>query len=267
MFPENPRILCTNDDGADAHGLQVLERIAAQLSNDVWTVAPAVEQSGASRALSLHDPLRVRWLAERRWSVSGTPTDCVMLAVAHLLREHKPDLVLSGVNRGQNLAEHVTYSGTVAGAMQGMELGVPAVALSQAFDFGPESHIHWETAETHAPGILRELMAASWPENVLININFPDLPPDSVRGVEVTRLGARNEQMMNVQRRTDPGGRDYYWLGFEERPAPPPEGVDIRAVNEGRISVTPLHVDLTHDETRERLTERLSGRLTGALAG
>jgi 5'-nucleotidase len=258
MFPQNPRILCTNDDGADAHGLQVLERIAAQLSDDVWTVAPAVEQSGASRALSLNDPLRVRKLGERRWSVSGTPTDCVMLAMGALLGDRAPDLILSGVNRGQNLAEHVTYSGTVAGAMQGMELGVPSIALSQAYDFGPESHIHWDTAETHAPEILRALMSAGWPQGVLININFPDVAPDAVQGVEITRLGQRNEQLMNMQRRLDPGGREYYWLGFHGRGQQPPEGVDIRAVQEGRISVTPLHVDLTHDETRRHLAQAFS---------
>lgn len=258
MIPSNPRILCTNDDGADAHGVQVLERIAAQLSDDVWTVAPAVEQSGASRALSLHDPLRARRLADRRWSVSGTPTDCVMLALGGLIPDWRPDLILSGVNRGQNLAEHVTYSGTVAGAMQGMELGVPSVALSQAYDFGPESHVHWETAETHAPAILRRLIESGWPEGVLININFPDLPPEAVKGVEITRLGMRNEQVMQMHRRTDPGGRDYFWLGFQGREQRPPEGVDIRAVMDGRISVTPLHVDLTHDATREHLARRFA---------
>ncbi len=257
MIPENPRILLTNDDGADAHGLQVLERIAATLSDDIWTVAPAVEQSGASRALSLHDPLRIRKLGERRWSVSGTPTDCVMLALGDLVEGAKPDLILSGVNRGQNLAEHVTYSGTIAGAMQGMELGVPSIALSQAYDFRPDSHIHWDTAETHAPDILRSLIAAGWPDGVLININFPDLAPEAVKGVEITRLGMRNEQVMSMHRRTDPGGRDYYWLGFQERAQRPPEGSDIRAVMDGRISVTPLHVDLTHDETRLHLLDAI----------
>lgn len=261
MIPDNPRILLTNDDGAEAHGLQVLERIAAQLSDDVWTVAPAVEQSGASRALSLHDPLRVNRLAERRFSVSGTPTDCVMLAVGHLLADRRPDLVLSGVNRGQNLAEHCTYSGTIAGATQGMELGIPSVALSQAYGFRPESHIHWETAESFAPDILRRLVGEGWPEDVLININFPDAAADAVTGVEVTEMGRRHEQVMNIHHRTDPGGRDYYWIGFNEREAEPPRGVDLRAILDRRISVTPLHMNLTDEPTRARLEGVLAGAM------
>ena len=143
------RILCTNDDGVHAQGLAVLERIARTISDDVWVIAPETEQSGASRALTLSAPIRVREAGAKRFAVSGTPTDCVLLGVEELIRDGRPDLVLSGVNRGQNIAEDVTFSGTIAGAMQGMQLGIPAIALSQARDFRDGAQpIPWETAET-----------------------------------------------------------------------------------------------------------------------
>ena len=169
------RILVTNDDGIHAEGLRALERIAAELSDDVWTVAPETEQSGASRAMTLTTPLRVRPVSERRFSVFGTPTDCVMLAFQDLIEGAKPDLVLSGVNRGQNLAEDVTVSGTVAGAMQGMALGCPAIALSQSLKvFHDSERALYHTAETYAPGIIRALLKAGGPKDGIININFPD---------------------------------------------------------------------------------------------
>lgn len=261
MIPENPRILVTNDDGADAPGLQVLHRIAKTISDDVWIVAPRFEQSGASRGISLHDPLRIRKMGERHYSVSGTPTDCVMLAVGSILEDRPPDLVLSGVNRGQNLAEHVTLSGTIAGAIQGMELGFPAVALSQTMNYETGAPIQWETAEAHGPAILKRLLKAGWPENVLININFPDAAPQAVNEVEVTSVGRRDRTLLDIDRRQDPAGRDYYWLGFAGKLSEPGEETDLKAIAEGRISVTPLHMDLTHHETRGKLTEVLGGSI------
>ena len=182
------RILLTNDDGVHAEGLGSLERIARQLSDDIWICAPEVEQSGASRALTLTSPLRVRKLDDRRFAVAGTPTDCVMLAIQDLVTDGKPDLVLSGVNRGHNIAEDVTMSGTVAGAIQGMALGVPSIALSQSLAlFHDDVKAHWETAEAFAPGIVKRLIAVGWPANVVMNLNFPNLPPELVKEVEVTR--------------------------------------------------------------------------------
>jgi 5'/3'-nucleotidase len=259
MIPENPRILLTNDDGIRAHGLKVLEKIARQLSDDVWIVAPAEEQSGAGRSLSLHDPLRVRHFDERRMSVSGTPTDCVLMGVQDLIPGKQPDLVLSGVNRGQNIAEDVTFSGTVAGAMQGMQLGIPSVALSQAYGFGKDDPIQWETAEMYGAPILRRLFELKWPEDVLININFPDRKPDEVEEVEVTRQGRRDQHILHAEHRTDPRGMDYYWLAFKGLLSNPPDGVDLRAIYDGKISVTPLHMDLTHGETLGNLKRMLGG--------
>ena len=259
MIPDNPRILLTNDDGIRAHGLKSLEKIARELSDDVWVVAPAEEQSGAGRSLTLHSPLRVRQWNERKFSITGTPTDCVLMGVQDLIPGKDPDLVLSGVNRGQNIAEDVTFSGTVAGAMQGMQLGIPSVALSQAYGFGKDDPIHWETAELYGAPILRRLFDLQWPDDVLINVNFPDLAPDEVKEVEVTRQGRRDQHILHAEHRTDPRGVDYYWLAFKGVRQNPPDGVDLKALHEGKITVTPLHMDLTHGETLGNLKTMLGG--------
>ena len=254
------RILITNDDGIHAEGLQAQERIARTLSEDVWVCAPEVEQSGASRALTLSEPIRVRRMSQKRFAVGGTPTDCVLLAIQDLIEGQKPDLVLSGVNRGQNLGEDVTVSGTVAGAMQGMALGVPGIALSQAMArFHDDEAALFHTAETFAPGIIRQLLKAGWPNDVIININFPDLEPDAVHEVEVCAQGIRDVQNGHAERRTDLRGRDYYWMGWRGLPDNAPAGTDLYAVRHGRISVTPLHIDLTHRPTLHDLKAVLGG--------
>jgi 5'-nucleotidase len=253
------RILLTNDDGIHAEGFDALRRIAAQLSDDVWVCAPEVEQSGAGRGITLSAPLRVREVSKREWAVSGTPTDCVVLAVNDMMPE-KPDLVLSGVNRGQNLGEDVTLSGTVAGALQGMALGVPSIALSQAIRvFHDDMVAQFGTAEHFAPGIIQRLLEAGWPKGVIMNVNFPDLPIEEVQAVEVTTQGSRELVHMHAERRTDLRGRDYYWMGFRGHMAAPAQGTDLRAINEGRISVTPLHIDMTHRESVHALRGVLGG--------
>jgi 5'-nucleotidase len=254
------RILVTNDDGIHAEGLGALERIARKLTDDVWIAAPEHEQSGASRALTLSEPLRVRKHDDRRWSITGTPTDCVMLALEELIKDGRPDLVLSGVNRGHNTAEDVTMSGTVAGAIQGMALGVPSIALSQALAvFHDDVVAHFETAEAFAPGIVERLLEVGWPKDVIVNLNFPNRPPEEVEAVEVTRQGFRDIHNMKVEKRTDLRGRDYYWMGFTARRPAVDEGTDLAAVLAGRISVTPLHIDLTHMPTVHALKGVLGG--------
>ena len=230
------------------------------LSPDVWIAAPETEQSGASRRLTLTEPVRVRRMAEKTFAISGTPTDCVMLAVQELIEGEKPDLVLSGVNRGQNLGEDVTFSGTVAGALQGMAVGVRSVALSQVLTrFHDTVQAHYETAEAHAPGIINRLLEIGWPSNVVMNLNFPAVLPDEVAGVEVTVQGVRDESALHFDRRTDLRGRDYYWLGYRGRATEPAPGTDLHAIRAKKISVTPLHVDLTHRESENDLKGRLGG--------
>jgi 5'-nucleotidase len=254
------RILLTNDDGIHAEGLAVLRRIAARLSDDVWTVAPEYEQSGASRALTLADPIRLRTLDPKTYAVTGTPTDCVMMGIRELMTDQRPDLVLSGVNRGQNIAEDVTMSGTVAGAIEGMALGVPSIALSQALArFHDEVRVYWETAETYGAGVIQRLLEVGWPSDVVMNVNFPARPPEEIQAVEVTRQGARDTHIRRAEKRTDMRGRDYYWMGFDQTPSHPADGTDIKAMYEGRIAVTPLHIDMTHMETVAKLKGVLGG--------
>jgi len=251
------RILLTNDDGIHAEGLAALERIAARLSEDVWVCAPEYEQSGASRALTLAEPIRVRQISERKYTTTGTPTDCVMLGVHELVPGPRPDLVLSGVNRGANLAEDVTMSGTVAGAIEAMALGVPGIALSQMGFYEPGAT--FEAAEAHAPGVIARLVEIGWPSDVVLNINFPNRAPAEIAEVEVTRQGFRDAHIRMAEKRTDLRGRDYYWVGFRQTRSSPPEGTDLRALYEGRISVTPLHIDLTHQPTVHDLKKVLGG--------
>jgi 5'-nucleotidase len=251
------RILLTNDDGIHAEGLAALERIAAQLSDDVWICAPEYEQSGASRALTLADPVRVRRLGERRFAITGTPTDCVMLGLNDLVEGKRPDLVLSGVNRGANLAEDVTMSGTVAGAIEAMALGVPGIALSQMGFYEPGAD--YQVAEAYAPGIIKRLVETGWESNVVLNVNFPNGDPAQVTEVEVTRQGFRDAHIRHAEKRTDLRGREYYWMGFRQERSKPEPGTDLRALYDGRISVTPLHIDLTHMPSVHALKSVLGG--------
>jgi len=251
------RILLTNDDGIHAPGLEVLEDIAARLSEDVWVVAPETDQSGVSHSLTLHQPLRLRDAGPQRYALAGTPTDCVGVAVKHLFPEQKPDLVLSGVNNGSNLAEDVTYSGTVAGAMEGTVLGIRSIGLSQARGFAGREETPWDCAAHYGADLIAKLMAADWAPGILYNVNFPDALPGEVDRIEVTRQGRRDVQNLYVDERTDPRGKSYFWLGFKRELSNPPEGTDLRAIYSGRISVTPLHLDLTRDDRIAPLQEAL----------
>ncbi len=240
------RILLTNDDGIHAPGIAVLEKIARELSDDVWIVAPEFEQSGKARSLTLTDPVRIRKADEQRFGVSGTPTDCILIAVQKLMRETPPDLILSGVNNGQNMAEDTSLSGTVAAAFMGMQAGFPSVALSQSKNFRGPGSLPWETAEAWGARTLRPLIARGWASDVVINVNFPDRDPDEVAGVQVTRQGFRDNMVIETHTRTDLRGNDYVWIAYNGRLSNPPEGTDLRAVYDGHVSVTPLHLDMTH---------------------
>lgn len=249
------RILITNDDGIHAEGLASLEKIARALSDDVWVCAPETDNSGVAHSLSLNDPLRLRRIDDRRWAVKGTPTDCVIMAVRHVMAEARPDLVLSGVNKGQNVAEDVTYSGTVAGAIEGTLLGIPSFAISQAYPRGNRDGIAYEISEAFAPDIIRRVLAIGMPDSVLINLNFPSVAPEEVRGVKVTVQGRRDAEIIRIVPRNDGRGHPYFWIGFNPAQQNPADGTDLHAMQAGYISMTPLRLDLTDMPTVTRLAE------------
>jgi 5'-nucleotidase len=250
------RILITNDDGIHAPGLEVLEKIAHELSDDIWVIAPEYDQSGVSHSLSLNDPLRLREVGPRHFAVKGTPTDCVIMGARHVMLDRPPQLVLSGVNRGRNCAEDVTYSGTVAGAMEGAVLGIPSFALSQSHNAANREKPHWETALRYAPELIRRVLAEGVPRDVLVNVNFPDCAPDAVQGIAVTAQGKRDQELLHIEGRRDGRGNPYYWIGFSRGAKPEPrQGSDLLALLENRIAVTPLRLDLTDEPFMTRLAE------------
>jgi 5'-nucleotidase len=249
------RVLVTNDDGIHAPGLDALVEIAEQLSSDVWVVAPEFNQSGAGHSLSIVNPIRARQLGETKYAIEGTPTDCVLFAVKHLLKDRKPDIVLSGVNRGTNMADDVTYSGTIAGAMEGCLLGIPSISFSQAF-----VHPHpvkWGTATQHGAEVARRVLEMEWPRNVFVNVNFPDVVAASVKGIKVTRQGVRGFGGTIIER-VDPRGGAYYWIGYTPGEHELDEESDLYAVRNGYISVTPLHLDLTYEPMRRKLAAQFA---------
>ncbi|PAK16026.1 5'/3'-nucleotidase SurE [Burkholderia ubonensis] len=248
------RVLLTNDDGYDAPGLKILEQAVAALAREVWVVAPAEDQSGTSHSLSLHEPLRVHHKGERRFAVRGTPGDCVAVAVGHLMEDARPDLVLSGVNRGANLGTETVFSGTVGAAMTSMLLGVPAIALSQAFT--DRESVPWNTALEHAPNVIRQLAALGWERDACLNVNFPAIPAKDVGPIKMTSQGAGVLQGVKVVARRDPRELDYYWLKLSRAPredAADSETVSLRA---GHITITPLKFERTHEQALSGLRSR-----------
>ncbi|CAH2601271.1 5'-nucleotidase SurE 1 [Rhodovastum atsumiense] len=245
------RVLLTNDDGIDAPGLRVLEEVAATLAREVWVVAPEHDQSGTSHSISLHSPLRVSPKGERRFAVRGTPGDCVVMGVRHLLADGRPDMILSGVNRGANLGVETVFSGTVGAAMTAMLLGLPALALSQAFSDG--NAVPWDTARALAPGVIRRLAGADWSRNACLNINFPTCPADRAGPVTLTRQGAGLLDDIEVVSRTDPRNFTYHWLRLHRSARQDAEQSETAVVAAGGVSVTPLRFERTHEETLVQL--------------
>jgi 5'-nucleotidase len=240
------RILLTNDDGIAAPGLAVLEQIARELAREVWVVAPEHDQSGVSHAVSLHHPIRVSERGPLRYAVTGTPGDCAVVGVSHLMAAAPPDLLLCGVNRGANLGMETVFSGTVGGAMTAMMLGIPAIALSQAWT--DRLRVRWETAAALGPGVVRQLLAIGWGEATCLNVNFPDLPAAEVGPLTLARQGVGLLQGMHVETRTDPRGLTYHWIAFRRGPREQGPESDIDALAAGRIVVTPLRYDRTDEE-------------------
>jgi len=244
------RVLVSNDDGIHAPGLKLLEETMVELAREVWVVAPETEQSAASHSLTLRLPLRIRGLSKNRFAINGTPTDSVLLGINEIMKKNPPDLVVSGVNRGGNMGEDVTYSGTVAAAMEGTLLGVPSVALSQLSNNGHP--VKWATAKKWITPVLKKLCAEPWPPGVLMNVNFPDVTAAKVIGIEMTCQG-RRKIGSDLVRGTDPRGEPYYWIGAQRREEHYREGSDLEALGRGAVSVTPLTMDLTHGVTLKKM--------------
>ena len=251
------RILLTNDDGIHAEGLASLERVARTISDDVWVVAPETDQSGYAHSLSLSEPLRLRKIGEKHFAVRGTPTDCVIMGTRRLL-PGLPDLVLSGINSGSNIADDITYSGTVAGAMEGALLGIRSIALSQAYRVeAGQRTVPYETTEALAPALLKKLLAVDLPTGAFLNLNFPACQPDEVEGVRVTAQGKVGYNL-DIEERADGRGFPYYWLRFGRDTSELRDGTDIHAVRGNFVSVTPLKFDLTAHELRDQLSKALA---------
>ncbi|HKJ16766.1 MAG TPA: 5'/3'-nucleotidase SurE [Xanthomonadales bacterium] len=241
------RFLISNDDGINARGIQVLSERMRQLG-EVTIVAPAKNHSGASSSLTLGDPIRVRSVGERAFRVSGTPTDCIHLALTGLIDE-EPDMVISGINSGANLGDDVIYSGTVAAAMEGRFLGLPAIAVSLDYRDSPT---HFETAAEAVARIVGRLKHDPLPADTILNINVPDIPWDEIQGFEVTRLGYRHKAK-DSYKMDDPLGRPMYWIGPAGPGLDAGPGTDFSAVDRGYVSITPIHVDLTRYQALEQV--------------
>lgn len=251
------RILLVNDDGIDAEGLAVAHDIATAIADEVWTVAPQVDQSGMSHAVSIHLPIRISERGPRRFAVVGTPSDCVVMAVRQIMKDRLPDLVLSGVNLGANLADDVTYSGTVSGAMTATLCGIPAIALSQAFR--KSDAVRWDTALHHGVRLLERLLAGPLPPDLCLNVNFPAAAPRAVTGMRLTRQGRRSIRAIELDARVDLRGKPYYWLGFDRAGGNQEPDSDIAALRAKAVSVTPLRFDRTDDAARLVLADRFEG--------
>lgn len=252
------RILLTNDDGINAPGLKVLEEIARQFSDDIWICAPSEEQSGAGHSLTLTRPVRLHKHGERRFAVSGTPTDSVMMALRTVMPE-APDIILSGVNRGANLADDITYSGTVSAAIEGALAGVRSIAFSQVYAReGMGDEVPFGAALEWGPKVLSRLIDAPKVERTLINVNFPALPPEDVKGIRVVRQGFHDYSRGTIVEGRDPRGYRYFWFGLDQIEHTLDHGTDLEAIEEGFVAVTPLQLDLTHYSTIGILAERFA---------
>jgi len=250
------RILLTNDDGIHAPGLVVLEAIARKLSDDIWICAPSEEQSGAGHSLTLTRPVRLREHDARRFSISGTPTDAVTMALRKIL-PGAPDLILSGVNRGANLGDDVTYSGTVAAALEGALAGIRSIALSQVYaQEGMADRVPFATAAHWGEQVLRPLLDVPFAPRTLVNVNFPPIDADQVAGIRVVRQGFHDYARGSLVESVDPRGYPYFWFGLHGIEHTPGHDTDLEAIADGFISVTPLQLDFTHEASLEAMRRR-----------
>lgn len=247
-----PRVLIVNDDGIDGPGIVLLETLVRRFTDDVWVVAPDEERSGAGHSISISHPIRVRQRDERHFAIKGSPTDCALLGINEFLGDQRPDILLSGINAGPNLAEDVTYSGTCSAAMEGAMLGIPSVALSQVLAY--QAPVHWETSERFLPGVIETLLGADWLQGAFVNVNVPNVPPEEVTGVRLTRQGRRPPGSFKPVRRVDERHVPYYWIKIAHSEGGYDPETDLEAIRDKAISVTPLQLDMTSEAMRRALT-------------
>lgn len=251
------RILITNDDGLHAPGLALLEDIARKFTEDIWVVAPDQEKSGTSHSVSLTSPIRMRQVGDKRYQVSGTPTDCVLIALSECMADRPPDVVLSGINNGANLAEDLSYSGTVAAAMEGTMLGIRAIALSQIRPAGQQAN--FAPASVHAPELINNLINLDeWPSDSFVNVNFPDAPPDQVIGIKITTQGRRPPGSFSIDPRIDARAQPYYWVKIAYMSGNELAGTDLQAIAKNAISITPVKMDFTDHSWCQSLARTLT---------
>lgn len=248
VTPFIPRILLTNDDGFDAPGLAALIDVARQLSNDIWIVAPQFDQSGMGQSITLNNPVRCQSRGDKQWAVHGTPADCVIMALSHLMEDLRPSLVLSGVNAGDNTGDDCNMSGTLGAAFTSLMLGVPSIAIS--LDCASRKHLRWDTARAVLPDILAKLVRDGWSDEHCLSINIPDLPPERVGKIAWTRPAQRTVASFRVEKREDLREKDYFWLYPEHNDDFAASDSDVLALAKGRVSISALALDRSSNITQ-----------------
>ncbi len=257
MMKKAPRVLLVNDDGIDAPGLVMLERLVRTITDDIWVVAPDEERSGAGHSFSTTLPVRVKQRDERHFAVKGTPTDCALLAIYELIEGARPDVLISGINRGPNVAEDITYSGTASAAMEGALLGIPAIALSQFFR--PPAPVQWEAAELYAVDVIERLLCFDWSPGMFINVNFPECAASEVAGMRITSQGQRPPGAFIPERRVDARHIPYYWVRIMLPDGGHAHGNDLQAMLDREISITPMQLDMTMRSAMPKLEALFAG--------
>ncbi len=247
------RILLVNDDGIHSEGLALLEEICREFTDDVWIVAPDEEKSGAGHSISLSIPLRCRQLGEKKYAVKGSPADCVMMAVWRLMADAPPTMVISGINHGENLGDDIIYSGTTGAAMESAVLGIPSIALSQVRTLGQVPRL--DAARAFGPRVITTLLDCPWERGIIVNVNFPDVDPEGIKGIRVTRLGDRPPGTFQPVPGKDGRNVPYYWVKVEYGAGPLIAGTDLTAIKNNEISVTALQVNMTSDGFNGSLEE------------
>ena len=251
---KNARVLISNDDSIYAEGIKVLEDIVSAITPHVWVVAPETQMSAASHSLTIHAPLRMRELDKRHYAVAGTPTDSVMMGVMQVMKDIRPDIVISGINHGQNAADDVTYSGTIAAAIEGSLMGIPSIACSQDYD-EVTGKPDWSIARAYLPRILHSLAGRSWDEFIVMNVNFPKPRAGVVPKIAVVPQGHYYMTDQSIIPATDPRGKPYYWIGPPPRKKDEDQSYDGGVLNAGHVTLTPLSLNLTHHATMKSLQE------------